>query len=270
MKNISLCLVLFAILSLLLNCASSITHKVGYPSPDELFVTLGDDPGSESATPYSPRGQLIHVEKEAYLPIPILGIFMKSGNASPQFVFDAKIIPEVEQMGGDALIGAHVSYTPQGPWILGLLGMRHGAMTVITGQVVNRQGAQAESVQQTDAFEPEPADSDTEAVWADSQDQQRVEDLFYEILKIKQGYFLVKADRPEYFSKGKLCEIVRGSKSDYASIGEGRVIQTLDNNIAFKIVDGSPQVGDLVHTCSKYRLSGGSASYLRASLKRHL
>lgn len=239
-------IVLIPALLFLSGCASSITHKVGYPAPDELFITVGDDPGSESNTPYSPKGQLIHVEKEAYVPLPILGIFMKNGNAEPQYVFNTEIIPQVQGMGGDALIGATISYTPAGPWILGLFGMRTGATTVVMGQVVKRGGKDQIAAQTNSLYQ---TSSDVDNVWTtELSESEQVQNQFYDILKIKQGYFLVKSDHPDYFVKGKICDIVRGSPSDYTHVGEGQVVQTQDNNIAFKILNGSIKVGDKITT----------------------
>jgi len=124
MKMITYFILLLLTIIFFTGCAVSLSHKVAYPPANDLFVTLGDDPGSESQKPYTPNGQFIHVEQEAYLPLPILGIFVKMGNANPQYVFDKKVIPQVRQMGGDALIGATVSYTPSSPWWFGLIGLR--------------------------------------------------------------------------------------------------------------------------------------------------
>ena len=74
-----------------------------------------------------------------YLPLPILGAFVKVGEADPQYVFDTKIIPRVREMGGNALTTARVEYTPPGPVLFGLLfGMRSGGITVVSGQAVKR------------------------------------------------------------------------------------------------------------------------------------
>lgn len=119
-------------------CTTSVTHKVQYPEASSLFVTMGDDPGSESQKPYIPKGTFIHVETDDYLPLPILGMFAKIGESNPQYVFDQIIIPEVRAMGGDALTDARVNYTPPGSILSGLFGMRRGGCLVITGQAVKR------------------------------------------------------------------------------------------------------------------------------------
>ena len=129
-------IIVFAVGLLLMGCSS--THKVIYPASDILFVTCGDDPGSESDKPYIPKGQIIQVTSDVYAPIPIIGMFMKFGNAEPQYVFDNYVIPEVKRMGGDALIGANVVYKPAGPIIFGLVGARGSNTTIITGTVVKR------------------------------------------------------------------------------------------------------------------------------------
>jgi hypothetical protein len=119
-------------------CTTSVTHKVQYPQSSDLFVTMGDDPGSESAKPYIPKGTFIHVETDAFLPVPVLGMFAKIGESNPQYVFDNIIIPEVRKMGGDALTDAKVQYTPPGSVLSGLFGMRNGGVLVVTGQAVKR------------------------------------------------------------------------------------------------------------------------------------
>ena len=53
----ALCLLLVAIAG----CTLNRQHKVVYPPAGELFVTMGDDPGSESQKPYTPKGQFIHI-----------------------------------------------------------------------------------------------------------------------------------------------------------------------------------------------------------------
>ena len=133
-------LIILSLTSMLMlsSCATVMTHKVGYPASSDLYVTLGDDPGSESQKPYIPKGQIIHITNEMYWPIPILGMFLKAGNAEPQYVFDKEVIPQVKRMGGDAIIGARVNYTPAGPMLMGLIGLRTGARIVIVGQVVKR------------------------------------------------------------------------------------------------------------------------------------
>ena len=138
MKRLIFSLLAISVLFLFMGCASSTTYQVGYPAADELFITYGDDPGSESAKSYTPKGVFIHIETETYLPFPILGIFVKFGNAEPQYVFDTIVIPQVRDMGGDALTNGLVTYIPESPWFMGLMGMRTGASTKVVGQVVKR------------------------------------------------------------------------------------------------------------------------------------
>ena len=129
---------LFMVLFFAVGCVTNITHRVQYPPSSELFVTSGDDPGSESLKPYVPKGQFIHITQEFYLPFPVLGMFIKFGDAEPQAVFDRYVIPRVREMGADALTTANVQYTPPSPILWGLLGLRTGGMTVITGQAVKK------------------------------------------------------------------------------------------------------------------------------------
>jgi len=137
MKAIIVCVVIMMML-FAAGCTTNVTHRVQYPPSSELFVTSGDDPGSESRKPYVPKGQFIHVAREFYFPIPLLGMFMKLGEADPQQVFDNEVIERVREMGGDALITADVQYVPQGSVLMGLFGLRSGGCTVISGQVVKR------------------------------------------------------------------------------------------------------------------------------------
>ncbi|MBS3741989.1 MAG: hypothetical protein KGY74_07715 [Candidatus Cloacimonetes bacterium] len=140
-KKVISILSILAVAFLISSCATSYTHKVGYPSSGDLFITSGDDPGTESdqdASSYIPQGEYIHYQNEAYLPFPILGIFIKTGNGEPQYVFDNKVIPDVKNMGGDALINADVDVTEPDPWYYGIIGFRQGWATLVTGTVVKR------------------------------------------------------------------------------------------------------------------------------------
>ena len=136
MTRTSLCLVCL-VLVLASGCMNR-QYKVLYPPATELFITTGDDPGSESQKPYTPKGQFINIAYEYYLPIPILGMFLKIGDAEPQYVYDRYVIPAVREMGADALTNAQVQHTPPGPILHGLLGMRAGGMTIVMGQAVKR------------------------------------------------------------------------------------------------------------------------------------
>ena len=119
-------------------CAT--TYRVPYPPADELFVTMGDDPGSESEKPYIPKGTFVHVSPEWYLPLPILGLIV-FGNANPQHVFEDEVLPKIREMGGDALTNARVEHTPRPHFVKRLLGLhllQPPALTIVTGQVVKR------------------------------------------------------------------------------------------------------------------------------------
>ena len=133
--------VLLAAVLLGSGCATAVTHRVAYPPSDEFFVTMGDDPGSESVRPYSPKGTLIHVSQEAYIPLPLLGL-ATIGNANPQYVFEERILPKVRGMGGDALTSAKVDHTPPPNGFLRFLGFpllfAPPSMTIVTGQAVKR------------------------------------------------------------------------------------------------------------------------------------
>lgn len=119
-------------------CATSYTHRVAYPPSDELFITMGDDPGSESVRPYSPKGTFIHFSREMYLPIPLFGL-ITIGNANPEYVFDQKVLPEVRRMGGDAISSARVDHVPPPHAFLRFLGFpllfTPASSTMVTGQV---------------------------------------------------------------------------------------------------------------------------------------
>jgi hypothetical protein len=121
-----------------IGCAPNFTTKIGFPPSDKLFVTMGDDPGSESPKPYIPKGMLIHVSSQWHLPIPILGLIPFGSTTNPQFVFAKKVIPQVIGMGGDALIGTHISYDPPSPAFLGFFGLGGTSTIFIYGQVVKR------------------------------------------------------------------------------------------------------------------------------------
>jgi hypothetical protein len=122
-------------------CATCVTHRIAYPASDDLFITMGDDPGSESVRPYSPKGTMIHVSRESYIPLPLLGL-ATIGNANPQYVFEEKILPKVRAMGGDALTNARVDHIPPPNVLSRLIGItlmfRQPSTTIVTGQAVKR------------------------------------------------------------------------------------------------------------------------------------
>lgn len=131
------------LLSLILmsGCATSKNHVIHYPPSDDFFITMGDDPGSESIRPYSPKGTLIHVSTEAYLPLPLFGL-ATIGNANPQFVFEQKVLPMVRSMGGDAMSSARVDHRPPPNPFWRLLGFPllfiEPSQTIVSGQVDQR------------------------------------------------------------------------------------------------------------------------------------
>lgn len=130
-----------ALLSLVLTAGCNTTHRVAYPAADDLFVTMGDDPGSESPSSYTPKGTLIHSSNELHIPFPILGL-LTFGKAEPQHVFETYVLPKIREMGGDALTSSRVQHTPRPHWFWRLLGLplifRESSQTVVIGQVVKR------------------------------------------------------------------------------------------------------------------------------------
>lgn len=137
MKSVLNGILICLLASIVFGCSA--THKVAYPSGDDLFVTMGDDPASESQKPYTPKGTFIHVTQESHLPIPVLGL-IPLGNAEPQYVFETYVFPQVTEMGGDALTNARVDHKPRPGFFTRLfgLGFFSPSHTVVTGQVVKR------------------------------------------------------------------------------------------------------------------------------------
>ena len=136
--NKLLSVALFVCVVSVLFCGCSSTQVVKYPAANNLFVTMGDDPGTESETAYIPKGTLIHESTEVYLPIPLIGMVVKLGNADPQYVFDNKITPQVKAMGGDSLTNTRLVYEPPRPMFFGLLGLRGSGTLTVYGQAVKK------------------------------------------------------------------------------------------------------------------------------------
>lgn len=134
---------LVAIVLLLTGC--SVTHRVAYPPADELFVTMGDDPGSESEMSYIPKGLMVHSSSEWYIPLPLLGL-ITFGESDPQYVFEDRIYPKVLEMGGDSLTNARVDHYPPPKFLWRFLGIPliflPPSSTVVTGQVVKRPASE--------------------------------------------------------------------------------------------------------------------------------
>ena len=102
-------------------------------------MTLGDDPGTESEVPYSPKGLYYYSYTEQYLPIPILGL-IPLGNAEIDRVIYEDVLPEIREMGGDSLTSGKITHTPRPHWALRFLGLGilFPSQTVVTGQVNKR------------------------------------------------------------------------------------------------------------------------------------
>jgi len=133
MKYLTLIAVVAALL--FVGCASSLTYKVPYPPADEAFITMGDDPGTESE--YTPKGNFVHITTEWHIPFPILGL-ITFGNAEPDYVFETQVIPEIAEMGGDSLSNARIDHFPRATGIMKFLGFYQDSYTIVTGQVNNR------------------------------------------------------------------------------------------------------------------------------------
>lgn len=137
MKRTVFALLLCLAVSMMFGC--SVTHKVAYPPADDLYITMGDDPGSESQKPYTPKGTFIHVSNQSCIPFPVLGL-IPLGNAEPQHVFENEVYPQVREMGGDALTSARIEHVPPAGFFSRLLGIGclASSHTIVTGQVVKR------------------------------------------------------------------------------------------------------------------------------------
>ncbi len=131
---------LVLIVPLLLVLTGCTTFRtINYPPSSELFVTPGDDPGSESEQPYTPKGYMFVAASEMYLPLPFFGL-IPLGNASPEYVFMHKAQPKIHEMGGDALIDTKIAYNSGAPFIMKLFGWGWilPKTTIISGTVVQR------------------------------------------------------------------------------------------------------------------------------------
>jgi hypothetical protein len=274
MKKITLGLLVFTFL--FSRCASVITHTIDYPASDDLFVTTGDDPGTESVRPYIPKGQFIHVTQEAYVPIPILGIFIKTGEANPQIVFDTEVIPKIKSMGGDALTSANVSYTPASPWFYGLFGMRTGAITIVIGQVDKRpdRGFAQRNNEKDNIIQPVKTITDKAEVKQNNisdSDVQSIDDIlnintdenntieksnaimekYYKIIEKKENYVLINTDNKSKIQKKNEIIVYRETNStDFEKVGKIEIVAFKDHNPIGKILKEENgniiQVGDLI------------------------
>ena len=139
MNNFNYLIVLSALVLLTFGCSS--TYALRYPQADRLFVTAGDDPGSESLKPYLPKGTFIHVSREWHIPLPILGLII-FGNAEPKYVWEKKVLPQVVNMGGDAITNINLQHNPRPGFLTRLFGIflffKPPSQTIIIGQVVKK------------------------------------------------------------------------------------------------------------------------------------
>lgn len=140
-SRFSSAITLLMVLSCLLGCASG-SRQILYPPANKLFVTTGDDPGSESQKTYTPRGYLVHTSVEWSPPLPIFGLLV-FGKAEPQYVLNKKVLPQVLAMGGDAITGVQISHLPRTPALIRFFGLHlffggFVSSTTVVGQVSKR------------------------------------------------------------------------------------------------------------------------------------
>lgn len=129
-------LALSGIMIFLLSSGCTGVYKVEFPPADKLFITSGDDPGSESPKPYTPKGNLTVVNKCGMIPIPLFSVIPVK-RATPDDTFNELVIPEIKKMGGDALINARVEYISES-WLLRIFLPWCFEQTIVSGTVVKR------------------------------------------------------------------------------------------------------------------------------------
>jgi hypothetical protein len=132
-------LILATVLASTSGVSCTTTYMVAYPPADDLYVTSGDDPGTESDRPYIPKGYFYYRKQQGRLPIPILGL-IPLGNADVDYVVHQEALPMIRSMGADALINASIDYTKCSVLFglfIGCLG--EGDTTTVKGTAVLRQ-----------------------------------------------------------------------------------------------------------------------------------
>ncbi|MFC1569121.1 hypothetical protein ACFL4L_02695 [bacterium] len=238
-----------AVIMILFFISCATTYRIEYPPSDELFITLGDDPGSESINPYIPKGYFIHVSTEYYLPIPLLGI-IPLGNAQPQYVFYEEAIPKIRSMGGDALIGANVNHIPRPPVFIrffGIFNFLFTSSTIITGQVVKR--AQISSSNQNHISKESVTQrshlNDNKTLFNTSPISNQIKS---KILNIKSNFMLIDKGTNSGIKKGAQCTIYNSNSFNESNvIGEGKITSVkMDRAIIKATNDGPFNIGDFV------------------------
>lgn len=136
MKSIIRNIAIVICLGLLMNCASTYQYKVEYPAAEDIFITLGDDPGTESEVPYIPKGYYYYSHSEYYMPIPILGLII-FGNADIDHIMYDKVIPDIRKMGGNSLTNGSISHIKRPSTLSRFFGFGSltPATTTVFGQV---------------------------------------------------------------------------------------------------------------------------------------
>ncbi len=127
---------LFGIMVFFLSSGCAGVYKVEYPPANKLFITSGDDPGSESKKSYTPKGNIVVVNKCGMIPIPLFSAIPVK-RATPDDTFNEMVIPEIRKMGGDALINAKVEYISES-WLLRIFIPWCWEQTIVSGTVVKR------------------------------------------------------------------------------------------------------------------------------------
>lgn len=144
--------VILLCLVLVLVSGCTMTRRIAYPPANDLFITCG-----ENVTSYIPKGQFFHVTQAPCLPVPLLGL-IGYGSADVQKVYEKRVIPQIKQMGGDALICSNVQYTPDvGFWgrLVGIGCVLGSAeMTIVNGVVVKRPSSALSEIRMLEEKEP--------------------------------------------------------------------------------------------------------------------
>ncbi len=141
MKTNSVRVALGAAALVLLAFGCSTRHVVHYPPASDIFVTPGDDPGTESHTTYIPKGYYYYRYSGGVIPLPLFGL-IPAGNPDPQMIFDKIVLPDLHRMGADALIDATITVRPPPGWFWRFLGIpllfTGGGSVTVQGTAVKR------------------------------------------------------------------------------------------------------------------------------------
>lgn len=134
MQIVKLTLCIVCVLCLVASCGYKYSTRLSFPAPDDIFLTSGD---GDIQKPYTPLGEVIHIESGTAVPFPILALASKT--VDPDVVLRTGFMEKVKALGGNGVINMYIDWRPpkKNLWRV-LFGFVDPGVVIIKGTVIRR------------------------------------------------------------------------------------------------------------------------------------